>query len=50
MENITVCVRIKPRIAEKNDENLWKIEGNNILSLKSKEIFTYGKLILFYLY
>jgi len=40
MENITVCLRIKPN---KNDESIWKLSGNAIQSHKSKEIFTYGK-------
>jgi hypothetical protein len=40
MENITVCVRIKPN--SKDEENLWKYENNSIASIKSKEVFTYG--------
>lgn len=43
MENITVCVRVKPSINEKREENLWRYEANSILSSKSKEIFSYGK-------
>jgi hypothetical protein len=41
--NINVCVRIRPRTSTKEDsENLWKIEGSNILNTKSKEIFNFG--------
>ena len=43
MENIAVCVRIRPRLNAKEDDTLWKLEGNTIMSMKSKEYFTFGK-------
>jgi hypothetical protein len=39
MENITVCVRIKPK---HNEDTLWKIEGNSLLINRNKDIFSYG--------
>jgi hypothetical protein len=44
MENITVCLRVRPN--KHSDESIWKIDSNVIQSVKSKEIFTYGKLNL----
>ncbi len=45
MESITVCARIRPKtnFQLKEDDNLWKIEANNIISGKSKEVFSFGK-------
>jgi hypothetical protein len=43
MENIAVCVRIKPRMQLKDEDSLWKLEGKTIMSMKSKEYFTFGK-------
>lgn len=45
MENIAVCVRIRPRLNSKEDDSIWKLEGNTIMSMKSKEHFTFGKII-----
>jgi hypothetical protein len=39
MENITVCVRIKPKSSE---DSLWKIEGNSLILNKNREMFSYG--------
>jgi hypothetical protein len=47
MENINVCVRVKPRGLTKDEEIYWKTEGNSIINLKSKEIFNFGKTIFF---
>jgi hypothetical protein len=42
--NITVCVRIRPKVnSTSQDDYVWKVENNNILNFKSKEIFAYGK-------
>jgi len=41
MENISVCIRIRPKIKE--EETPWKSESNTIYSAKSKETFTFGK-------
>ena len=43
MENIAVCVRMRPRMQSKEEDSLWKLEGKTIMSLKSKEHFTFGK-------
>lgn len=44
MESIQVCVRLRPRVNSQNhDDSLLKIEGNNIISGKTKEIFSFGK-------
>lgn len=44
MENINVCVRIKPRLGNNNDEQLWKYDmsSKSITNLKTKENFTFG--------
>jgi hypothetical protein len=42
MENITVCVRIKPK---NNEDSLWKLEGNSIIVSKNKEMFSFGKIV-----
>jgi hypothetical protein len=42
MENIEVCVRVKPRSGKETDDQIWKSEGNRVISLKSKEAFTFG--------
>ncbi len=44
MENITVCIRMKPRRDDK--ESTLKVEGNNIYNSKTKEVFAFGKFIL----
>ena len=48
MENIKVCVRVRPQGRE--DENssnpLWLIEGNSVVNNKTKDIFSYGMNIL----
>ncbi len=42
MENITVCIRLRPTKL-KEEESIWKIsEAATISSSKSKENFTYG--------
>ena len=46
MENITVCIRIRPQIKNREEESVWKMDGNAIQSTRSKEIFTYGKQII----
>lgn len=43
MENISVCIRIRPNVKGKEEDSLWKLEGNTIINAKSKETFTYGK-------
>lgn len=43
MENIAVCVRVRPRPHMRDDDHLWKLEKNTIMSQKSKEYFTFGK-------
>ncbi len=53
MESITVCARIRPKTNSqiKEDDNLWKFEANNIISGKSKEVFSFGnKFNLFFLF
>jgi len=49
MENINVCIRIRPTIIDETNSNnslssnsLFKVEGNSILNMKSKDILTYG--------
>jgi hypothetical protein len=42
MENISVCIRMRPKIKE--EETSWRHESNSIYNLKSKETFTFGKL------
>ena len=50
MENITVNIRIRPKQLEEvdNSNNLnssnWKIEGNSIINMKSKDIFSYDNV------
>lgn len=41
MENISVCLRIRPKIKE--EDSLWRVESNTIFNIKSKETFTFGK-------
>lgn len=41
MENISVCIRIRPKVKE--EESLWKLESNTIYNIKSKDNFTFGK-------
>jgi len=43
MENIAVCVRIRPRMLSKEEDGLWKVEGKTLMSMKSKECFNFGK-------
>jgi centromeric protein E len=40
MENITVCVRVRPK---NHEDCLWKLEGNSLIVNKNKEMFSYGK-------
>lgn len=40
MENISVCIRIRPKT--KDEESPWKLESNTIYNSKSKESFTFG--------
>jgi hypothetical protein len=40
MENISVCIRIRPKIKE--EDTPWKIESNTIFNSKTKETFTFG--------
>ena len=40
MENISVCIRIRPKIKE--EDSLWKSESNTIYNVKSKDNFTFG--------
>jgi hypothetical protein len=49
MENIAVCVRIRPRPHSKDEDNLWKVDKNTIMSVKSKEYFTFGKINFIYI-
>jgi len=46
MENINVCIRIRPINSEDNNfskqTSLFKVEGSSIINLKSKDILTYG--------
>lgn len=42
MENISVCVRVKPK--SRDDENLWRIDRSTITSGKTKETFTLGNI------
>lgn len=45
MENISVSVRIRPKqLEEDTNSTLWKIEGNSIINLKSKDIFSYDRV------
>ncbi len=48
MENIKVCVRMRPlpREEEFSSSPLWHIEGNCIINTKTKDIFTYGIIII----
>ena len=41
MENITVCIRMKPRRDDK--DSTLKVEGNTIYNSKTKEVFAFGK-------
>ena len=49
-ENISVNIRIRPKqLDDNNNENnqtksLWKIEGNNVINMKSKDIFSYDRV------
>jgi hypothetical protein len=43
MENITVCIRMKPKRDDK--ETTLKVEGNTIYNTKTKEVFAFGKNI-----
>lgn len=43
MENIKVCVRMRPQPKEEDfSQLLWHIEGNSIINTKTKDIFSYG--------
>lgn len=59
MENIFVSIRIRPKeqpsqLSEENEKdklkstsllsNSWKLEGNSIINVKSKDIFSYDKV------
>jgi hypothetical protein len=50
MESIAVCTRIKPKSNNqiRDDENLWKVEGNSIISGKSKEVFSFGNFLIYF--
>jgi hypothetical protein len=47
MENINVTLRIRPNLKDElsipEQNYLFKVEGNSIINLKNKDIFTYGK-------
>ena len=43
-ENISVNIRIKPYQQDDCIPDQWKIEGNNIVNLKSKDIFSYDQV------
>ena len=47
MENIKVCVRVRPQ--SKEEENfaapIWIIEGNSMINAKTKDIFSYGNIL-----
>lgn len=45
MENISVCIRIRPKVKE--EDSPWKFENNTIYNMKSKDNFTFGKYIKF---
>jgi len=53
MENICVCVRVRPKQTEEDMLSTnWKLDERNIINLKTKEVFTYGNsfyLILFFI-
>ena len=47
MENINVCIRFRPILDDNSNlitPNLFKVEGNSILNLKSKDILSFGML------
>ncbi len=49
MENINVCVRIRPLPNDDNSSNpLFKIEGNSLLNVRNKDIMSYGKSSLLF--
>jgi hypothetical protein len=46
MENIKVCVRVRPQVREEDNPSnpLWLIEGNSLINAKTKDIFSYGNI------
>lgn len=42
MENISVCIRIRPKV--KDEDTPWHFESNTIYNSKSKETFAFGKI------
>ena len=48
MENIKVCIRMRPLPREDDSFSspLWHIEANSIINTKTKDIFTYGTILL----
>ncbi len=48
MENISVCIRIRPKV--KDEETQWRLETNTLYNSKSKESFTFGKINFIFLF
>jgi centromeric protein E len=44
MENISVNIRIRPIKLETENTYSWKLEGNNIVNTKTKDIFSYDRV------